>query len=78
METRDDSGVERTSLESDLLASVGYDEDVSSLEVEFRNGSVYRYFAVPQSVFYGLMSAPSKGTFFLERIKSVYGFKRMS
>jgi hypothetical protein len=48
------------------------------LEIEFRNGRVYRYFAVPQPVFAELMLAPSMGAFFVERIKDVYGFLRVS
>lgn len=63
---------------SDSLASVGYEANISVLEIEFRNGSVYRYFAVPRSAFEELMQAPSAGTFFLERIKDVYGFQRVS
>lgn len=70
--------MQHTRVVSDILASVGYDANISMLEIEFCNGSVYRYFAVPRSAFDELMQATSAGTFFLERIKDVYGFQLVS
>jgi ATP-dependent DNA helicase RecG len=53
--------MKRIPVESSSLASVGYDREISTLEVEFRNGGCYQYFPVPQRVFEQLMAAPSKG-----------------
>ena len=61
--------MERTRVQSSSISSVGYDRDSSTLEVEFLNGSVYQYFGVPESIFNGLMSAPSKGTFLNQFVK---------
>ncbi len=45
----------RTPVTSSSIASIGYDRDNNTLEVEFRNGRCYRYFAVPQHVADGLI-----------------------
>jgi hypothetical protein len=55
-----------------MMASVGYDRTHSTLEIEFRTGHVYRYFAVPHRVFQALMKAESKGRFFHEQIDRIY------
>lgn len=54
----------RKSVISSNLRSVGFDSDTQVLEVEFHNGSVYRYSRVPANVYYGLLNAHSKGTYF--------------
>jgi hypothetical protein len=60
----------RAPVESSSLASVGYQGAV--LEVEFRNGGVYRYIDVPEEVHRRLMSAESKGRFFNFEIRDAY------
>lgn len=52
-----------------MLASAGYDPTSQTLELEFRNGGIYRYFEVPVSVYEALMMAPSKGRFFVAEIR---------
>jgi hypothetical protein len=49
----------------------GYGTD-ATLEVEFRSGAVYRYFAVPRRVFEEFLAAESKGSFFNRIIKPRY------
>jgi len=61
--------MERMQVQSSNVASIGYDTDACTLEVEFLNGSLYQYFGVPESVFAGLMSAPSKGSFLDQHVK---------
>jgi hypothetical protein len=56
--------MERIQVESRNIASIGYDIERSILEIEFRTGSIYQYFGVPQHVYEGLRSAGSKGQFF--------------
>jgi hypothetical protein len=70
------AGVQRRSVESSSLASVGYSEEQATLEVEFRNGHVYRYFAVPKSVYDGLLTSGSKGTFLNRFVRTAYPFQR--
>jgi len=50
-----------TSVESTALATVGYDEALELLQVEFRGRAIYRYFGVPAAVHQGLLGAPSAG-----------------
>ena len=49
----------RTPVESSLLTAVAYSTN-QTLQLEFRRGAVYRYFAVPPTVFQGLITAESK------------------
>ena len=56
-------------VKSSVLASVGYDEATAALEVAFVDGSVYRYFGVPDDVYIGLIAAPSHGAFFEAEVK---------
>lgn len=67
----------RTSVSSSNIASVGYDDDSATLEVEFNNGSVYQYFDVPQHVYQALISAPSVGGYLASNIKGHYRFSKV-
>ncbi len=58
------------------LRSVGYDEDLQTLEVEFADGEVYEYQGVPVAVHRSLMQARSKGAYFNSYIKDRYVFRR--
>ena len=66
------------SVRSRDLALIGYDIATSILEVVFRAGGVYRYQGVPESVYHGLMAAPSHGAFFQKHIKVQYSFVKVS
>lgn len=59
----------RHHVRSSGLRSVGYDERSSMLEIEFINGHVYRYFAVPKAKFDALLSANSAGSYFNSNIR---------
>lgn len=63
--------MQRTIVISSNLASVGYDAESSMLEVQFKNGSVYRYIGIPVSVYEGLMAASSKGSYLDSHVKKV-------
>jgi len=69
--------VNRTPVSSSNICSIGYEPDTRTLEVEFHSGGVYQYFAVPESVYRGLMQSPSKGSYFLDHIKGRYSFNRI-
>ena len=71
--------MERTPVQSSSVSSVGYDQDSSTLEIEFLNGSIYQYFGVPESIFDGLMNAPSKGKFLDQFVKKAgYSYARIA
>lgn len=61
--------VERIPVSSSNLAYVGYDTESLTLEIGFRNGSVYQYFQVPIDLYRGLLSAASHGSYFDAHIK---------
>ena len=70
--------MERQSVESSNLASVGYDAENEILEIEFNNGGVYQYFDVPENVYEALMNAGSHGQYFDRNIKKAgYQFQKM-
>jgi hypothetical protein len=68
--------MDRQSVNSTNLASVGYDPTSETLEVEFTNGSIYQYYNVPQIIFDQLMQAPSVGVFFNANVRNVYANAR--
>ena len=67
----------RTPVDSSSVASVGYSAETQALEVQFRSGSVYRYFNVPASIYSEFMASPSKGTFFNTSVRMQFGFARV-
>lgn len=69
--------MERYSVASSNVASIGYDEASQTLEVEFLNGSIYQYYGVPQAMYDELMQAGSKGRFLNTYIKNAYGYSRV-
>jgi KTSC domain len=69
--------MERAAVESSALASVGYDSDAKTLEVEFRTRKLYRYYEVPKRIYEQLMDAPSKGQFFNTRIRNAFRYVRV-
>lgn len=70
--------MERVSVVSSDLASVGYERTSLTLEIEFQNGAIYQYFDVPEHVHDGLMAAPSKGRYFNAHIKGVFQYQKIS
>lgn len=67
----------RQSVESSNLASVGYDAENEILEVEFKHGGVYQYFDVPQNVYEELMNVSSHGVYFSANIRNDYDYQKM-
>ena len=67
----------RTLVSSSNVASVGYDSNSMTLEVEFRNGGIYQYFDVPEQVYNELMQASSKGEFLSNQLKGHYRYARV-
>jgi hypothetical protein len=66
------SHIKRFPVESKAIAAVGYSKRVGALEIEFRNGAIYRYLAVSPSVYEALMHAPSKARFYDQNIRRKY------
>ncbi len=61
--------MDRTTVSSSNIASIGYDVASATLEVEFNSGAVYQYFDVPESIYQDFLTADSKGSFLNVNIK---------
>jgi hypothetical protein len=68
----------RQVIASSSLRSIGYDRATHTLEVEFLNGGVYRYASVPDSVWFELRHADSKGRFLRERVRDHFAAQRVA
>jgi hypothetical protein len=66
-----------TPVSSSNLSRVRYDENSSTLEIEFQGGRIYQYFDVPKNIFDGLLTAGSHGQFFHEQIKGHFRYSRV-
>ena len=69
--------MDRESVSSSNIASIGYDEESETLEIEFLKGGVYQYFDVPQAVYDGLMAADSHGSYLAANVKGIYRYSRV-
>jgi KTSC domain len=69
--------VQSVKLDSAAIAAVRYDEKRRTLDVEFRDGDVYRYSHVPEFVYRGLLRAESAGAFW-NAIKDQFDYKKLS
>lgn len=70
--------MDRQSLTSSNIESVGYDESNLLLEVEFKSGSVYQFAGVSKQVFDEFVSSESAGKYFFKTIKGKYDSKQTS
>src|SRR6266404_2380981 len=61
--------MERFSVNSNQLTSIGYNPATLTLEVEFRKGGVYQYVGISRETHEQLMAAESIGTFFNTMIR---------
>lgn len=69
--------MERISVGSSNIASIGYNSDSEVLEVEFLNGSIYEYYGVPEQIHQDLMSASSHGSYLSANIKNHFSYTRI-
>ena len=66
-----------TTVESTVLATVGYDEARELLQVEFCGRAIYLYFGVPPTVHQALLGAPSKGKYFNQNIRGRFAYRSL-
>lgn len=64
-----ESFMHRIPVSSSNIRAIGYEPASQTLEVEFRDGSVYQYFGVPESIHSTLMAANSHGRYFDAHVK---------
>ena len=66
------SHIKREAVESTAIGSIGYSKRLHALEIEFRNGAIYRYLDVEPSIHRDLMNAKSKARFYDDNIRKKY------
>jgi hypothetical protein len=69
--------LERQPVKSRILRSVGYDESIKILEIEFQNGLVYQFTGVPLKVHTDLMHSAEIGKFFSEKVRPKFQSKQV-
>ncbi len=62
---------------SSNLSAVGYDVSTQTLYIAFRNSGLYAYSNVPESVYRGLMAAPSHGQYHAAFIKNAFPYHKI-
>jgi hypothetical protein len=65
-------------VESTLLASVSYSSGQRMLQLQFRDGSRYRYFDVPVELYRQLVQSDSKGAYFNRYIRNQFRFQELT
>lgn len=67
-----------TTVNSQAIHAIGYDQELLLLEVVFSSGGIYRYAHVPPQVYLKFLHSPSKGRFFQKNIRGKYAVYRIS
>ena len=70
--------MQRILVQSSVLKSVGYDAERSTLEIEFHDGTVYRYYGVSAIVHRDLLAAASIGQYYAFFIKTSFRCERVA
>jgi hypothetical protein len=64
--------MQRVKLKSTLLKAAAYQDQLASLELEFRSGAVYHFFGVSPLTYQELLRAESKGGYFNRHIRNCF------
>ncbi|MGV2872649.1 KTSC domain-containing protein [Colwellia sp. E150_009] len=64
--------IEQWSANSSALSAFGYSSISSLLDIEFHDGSIYRYSGVTPNIFTGFINASSQGGYFNSNIRNNY------
>jgi lysyl-tRNA synthetase class 2 len=70
--------IEMKNVHSSQITSIGYDQDLEVLYVEFRNSNVYRYMDVPKEIYEQFMNNDSVGSYFHTHIKDEYEYEKLN
>lgn len=64
--------MDRKSVESKMIRSIGYDASTSILEIEFNSGPVWQYYDVHEALWHEFEGTDSFGKFFHREIKNQF------
>ena len=63
--------------ESSNIVRLAYDVQAQVLAVEFKAGSTYNYYDIPEIIFEQMKAASSKGQFLAQQVKGSYRYARV-
>ncbi|MGA2105641.1 KTSC domain-containing protein [Methanoregula sp.] len=69
--------MERLPVKSCILRSVGYDDTMKNMEIEFHSGLVFQYSGVPSKVYSDLVSSTAVGKYFSEKVRNRFRAKQI-
>jgi KTSC domain len=69
--------LERQTVKSRILRSMGYDESTKILEIEFQTGLVYQYAGVPPKVYQELIRSDEIGKYFTDKVRNRFRTKQI-
>ena len=69
--------LERLSVKSRILRSVGYDDSKKILEIEFQNNLVYQFLDVPPKVHADLIQSAEIGKYFTDKVRTRFRSKQV-
>ena len=69
--------MERIAVRSSTIALIGYDVEALTLEVEFKNGTIYAYDGVPAEIHEGIMKCDSHGKYLNAKVKGRFPYRRV-
>ncbi|MGD7245443.1 helicase HerA domain-containing protein [Ralstonia pseudosolanacearum] len=69
--------MERETVESSTVLSIGYEPTTGTLEIEFKTGRLYQYYNVPEPIYQQFLESDSKGKFLHAYIKPAYPYSQV-
>ena len=69
--------MQRVSVSSSNIRSIGYDKQSATLEVEFTSGDVYQYFNMPDHLYQQFLHTASHGQFLNDHIRYNYRYQKV-
>lgn len=69
--------MQRILFTSNAIARAGYDSETLRLEIEFRDGTAYRYDGVPSAIWAKLLQSESKGRYLNTEIRGRFECARI-
>jgi hypothetical protein len=70
--------LERLPVKSCILRSVGYDDAMKNMEIEFHSGLIFQYSGVPSKVYSDLISSNAVGKYFSEKVRNRFRAKQIA
>ncbi|MDJ0658892.1 MAG: KTSC domain-containing protein [Crocosphaera sp.] len=58
------------------IQAIGYDVTVKILKIDYKSGSIYTYFQVPESIFQTMLTTSNIGKYLNSHIKGNYPYQR--